>query len=329
MVGTGPWMLALLTFVAVALGTVALTMVVEWGAARRRHRNLASQLNRLSTEGMESAVPGSGTLFRGAQGAELALVQQLSARVPQLRDMKHVLEQADLPWTVQTYLLLSAGIGTGTGSALLLFTGAWLPALIALLVGGSLPHLYVLRRRTRRMKRFEELFPSTVELLGRAIRAGHPFASGMKMVAEEMAEPVGGEFRRTFEEQRYGLPFEDSLTALADRVPLVDVRIFVTAILIQREVGGNLAEILDNLAEIIRQRFTLQRQVRTLTAEGRMSMYVLTAMPFAVGAFVLMSNPDYVKVLFEHPIGNLMVGAALFMQVVGFLWMRSITNIEF
>jgi tight adherence protein B len=128
---------------------------------------------------------------------------------------------------------------------------------------------------------------------------------------------------------RFGLPIGDSLTSLADRVPLVDVRIFVTALMIQREVGGNLAEILDNLADIIRQRFTLMRQVRVLTAEGRMSMYVLGLLPFAVGLFVLYSNPAYVVILFTHPIGHAMLGGAAVMQVIGWLWMRRITDIEF
>jgi tight adherence protein B len=329
MVGGGAWVLALLVFVAVALVTVALSMAWEWFAARQRHRSVAQQLQKLNTEGLESIAPGAGSLFRGGDGQESALVQQISARVPHLRDMRHVLDQADLRWTVQTYLLLVGGLGIGLGAAVMLGTGNLLYAVPAAAFGAWLPHGYVGHQRKKRMARFEELFPGTVDLLGRAIRAGHPFGSGMKMVAEEAAEPVAGEFLRTFEEQRFGLPFEDTMTALADRVPLPDVRIFVTAILIQREVGGNLAEILDNIADIIRQRFTLARQVKTLTAEGRLSMYVLTAMPIAVAAFLFVSNPDYLGVLFEHPIGRFMVGAALFMQVVGFIWMRRITNIEF
>jgi tight adherence protein B len=320
--GSGAWLLALLVFVAVALGTVALVLVIEWVAERRRHRGVTQQLQRLATEGLESLAPGASNLFRGADGTESALVRSLSARVPHLRDFRHTLDQADLGWTVQTYLLLVAGLGLALGSGVWLATGRWYYALPAALFGAMLPYLYVSRRRKKRLKKFEEL-------LGRAIRAGHPFTSGLKMVAEESGEPIASEFRRTFEEQRFGLPFEDSLTALADRVPLVDVRIFVTALLIQREVGGNLTEILDNLSSIIRQRFTLQRQVRVLTAEGRLSMFVLTGMPFAVAAFVFLGNPEYVMILFEHPIGNLMVGFALILQVVGFLWMRRITNIEF
>lgn len=325
----GALMLGVLVFAAVALATVALSLLVEWIAERRRRRGVADQLKRLTTEGLESLSPGAGSLFRGTDGADAPWVQALSARVPHMRDAKHTLEQAALGWTVQTYLLLVVGLGLSFGLGVLLATGSWLYALLAAAIGAWLPRLYVTRKRKKRLAQFEEQFPETIDLLGRAIRAGHPFSSGIRMVAEETADPIAGEFRRVFEEQRFGLPFEDTIAAMADRVPLVDVRIFVTALMIQREVGGNLAEILDNLASIIRQRFTLMRQVRTLTAEGRLSMYVLTVLPFGVALFVFFANPEYVMTLFTHPIGNMMLGVALFMQVVGYLWMRKITNIEF
>jgi tight adherence protein B len=179
------------------------------------------------------------------------------------------------------------------------------------------------------MEKFEEQFPEAIDLLGRAIRAGHPISSGLKMVAEEMPEPVAGEFRNMFEEQRFGLSFADSLASFADRIPLVDVRIFVTAVLIQREVGGNLTEILDNLGHIIRQRFMLQRQVKVLTAEGRFSMYVLTALPIGIAGFIAVSNREYLSPLFETEAGRTMLWAALFGQILGYLWMRRITKIEF
>jgi tight adherence protein B len=325
----GSWLLPLLVFVAVGLATVALSMVVEWVAVRSRRKGVARQLERLATEGLESLAPGAGGLFRGSGGADPLWVQKLATRVPHLRDLRYTLEQADLHWSVQSYLMLVIGLGVALGSAVLLGSGRWGFAAAAAVFGSALPYLYVRHRRKKRLRKFEELFPGAVDLLGRAIRAGHPFASGMKMVAEESAEPIASEFRRTFEEQRFGLPLEDTLAALADRVPLVDVRIFVTALMIQREVGGNLAEILDNLSGIIRQRFTLMRQVRVLTAEGRLSMYVLGLLPFGVGGFVFFSNPSYVMTLFTHPIGHFMVGAALVMQVVGWLWMRRITDIEF
>jgi Flp pilus assembly protein TadB len=148
------------------------------------------------------------------------------------------------------------------------------------------------------------------------------------MVADEAGEPVASEFRRTHEEHRFGLAFEDAMLAMADRVRIVDVRILVTAILIQREVGGNLAEVLDNLASVIRARFNIRRQLRVYTAQGRFSGYVLAVLPIAVGGAIYSLNPPYIKLLFTDPIGKLMVIVAVVFQIIGFLWIRKIVNIE-
>jgi tight adherence protein B len=178
------------------------------------------------------------------------------------------------------------------------------------------------------MHKFEEQLPEAIDLLGRAIRAGHPLSSGLDMVARETAKPVAEEFQRTFEEQRFGLPLEDSLLAMADRVTLVDVRILVTAILIQRNVGGNLAEILDNIAYTIRERFKIRRQLRVYTAQGRMAGYVLAVLPITVGTIIFFLNPDYMMTLFRDPIGKLAVYSAAILQTSGYLWIRKIVNIE-
>ena len=179
------------------------------------------------------------------------------------------------------------------------------------------------------MQAFEEALPDALDLLARAIRAGHPIGSGIKIVADEAQEPVSSEFLQTFEEQRFGLPFDDTMMALTVRVPLIDLRMLVTAILIQREVGGNLAEVLDNLGDVIRQRFTVHRQLRVHTAQGRMSGYVLAVLPIAVGSFIYMANPEYIGLLFKHQLGQLMLTGAVTMQLIGFYWIRKIINIEF
>jgi tight adherence protein B len=183
-------------------------------------------------------------------------------------------------------------------------------------------------RRKRRISQFEEQFPEAIELMGRAIRAGHPLSAGIRMVAEESKDPIAAEYRQIFEEQRFGLPFEEALLGMADRNELNDVRIFVTALLVQREVGGNLAEILDKIATTIRARFTIRRQLRVYTAQGRMSGYVLGAMPIVVGLGLYALNPDYISLLFTETIGQfLLIGAAV-MQIIGYLWIRKIVNIE-
>ena len=188
--------------------------------------------------------------------------------------------------------------------------------------------MYLKRKRQRRVDAFESALPDAIDLLGRAIRAGHPLSAGFQMVAAELEDPISTEFQRTFEEQRFGLPFDDAIIAMADRVALVDVRILVTAILIQREVGGNLAEVLDNLATIIRARFTIRRQLRVYTAQGRFSGYTLAVLPIIVGFLIYMLNPPYMQLLFTHPIGKMLVFLAVVMQVVGFLWIRKIIDIE-
>jgi tight adherence protein B len=224
--------------------------------------------------------------------------------------------------------MASVGLPIGLGLAMLALTRLWPAALIAALLGAMLPYAVVRRRRTKRLYAFEEHLPEAIDLLSRAIRAGHPLTSGLKMVADETKEPISGEFRRTHEENRFGLPFEDALLAMADRVSIIDMRILTTAILIQREVGGNLAEVLDNLANVIRVRFTIRRQLRVYTAQGRFSGYVLAALPIAVGFAIYSLNPPYITLLFTDPMGKLLVLMAVIFQIVGFLWIRKIVNIE-
>jgi len=204
----------------------------------------------------------------------------------------------------------------------------WIIGIAAAGFGASLPYVYVKRRKAKRLEAFEEHFPEAIDLLGRAIRAGHAFSTGLQMVGEESPEPLAGEFRRVFEEQKFGLAIEDSLLALADRIDLVDMRIFVTALLIQREVGGNLAEILDKISYTIRERFTIQRQVRVYTAQGRFTGYLLAVLPIGVGFLIFLLNQEYMLILFQNPTGRLMVTAAALLQIIGFFVIRKIIHIE-
>jgi tight adherence protein B len=178
------------------------------------------------------------------------------------------------------------------------------------------------------MAKFEEQFPEGLDLMSRAIRAGHAFTTAMSMVADESPDPVGQEFRKSFDEQNFGLPLKDALNNLAERVPLLDVRFFVTAVLIQRETGGNLSEILDNLAHVVRERFKILRQVRVYTAHGRMTGYVLMALPAALGVVLSFINPEHMNLLFREPMGQMMLTGAVVMQVVGYVWIRRVVKIE-
>jgi tight adherence protein B len=200
------------------------------------------------------------------------------------------------------------------------------------LIGGCagfmLPFLFLKIKRTRRMRAFEEAFPEALDLMSRALKAGHAFATGLKMVADEMSEPVGPEFRKTFDEQNFGLPLKDALANLTVRIPLLDMRFFSTAVLIQRETGGNLSEILENLAHVVRERFKILRQVRVYTAHGRLTGYVLLALPAFLGIALMFINPDHMELLFREPIGHMLLGAAAVMQTVGYVWIRQVVKIE-
>jgi len=227
------------------------------------------------------------------------------------------------------FLLLTTGFAVAGGMIGLLLSGSVGAVLVLALLGAALPWMFARLRRRRRVQRFEREFPQAMDLLARAARAGHPLSAGVGMVADEDLPVVSAEFRRVDDEIRFGLPQSDALLGLADRISLMDVRIFVTAVLIQREAGGNLAEVLDNIAETIRTRFSLRRQLKVHTAQGRLSGLVLGLLPFAVAAALMLIDASYLTTLAEQPVGRAMVGGALTLQVIGFFWIRHIVNLDF
>jgi tight adherence protein B len=318
-------MAAGLVFLAVTFGAVGIALLIEFLQETKRRRSVVKQLQGI---GALDSVEGGPGLLRGANRDQPAWLQQLSASTPRIRDLGILVQQAGSETSVEALLFMCLGLGIGSGAAILILSRFFPIALVAAAVGGYLPIWFLKRKRQKRVDAFEASLPEAIDLMGRAIRAGHPLSAGFQMVAQELADPISTEFQRTFEEQRFGLPFDDAIIAMADRVALVDVRILVTAILIQREVGGNLAEVLDNLATVIRARFTIRRQLRVYTAQGRFSGYTLAVLPIIVGALIYMLNPPYMKLLFTHPIGKLLVFLAVVMQIVGFLWIRKIIDIE-
>ncbi len=202
-----------------------------------------------------------------------------------------------------------------------------LPILAAVTAGLS-PLAYVAVKRHRRLRQFEEHFPEALDLLNRAIRAGHAFTTGLGMIATEAPEPIAGEFRTTFEEQNFGLPLRDALQNLADRVPLIDVRFFVTSLLIQKETGGNLSEILDNLAHVIRDRFRIYREVRTKSAHGKLTAAILIALPPVMVFAISIVNPQYMHVLYADRIGPPILWGAAIWQIIGSALLWKIIHIE-
>jgi tight adherence protein B len=243
--------------------------------------------------------------------------------------MQLLLEQAGLRWTPARLVHLSI-MAFGAG-----FIIGWvllpIPMALDLLVGlavAPLPFVYVFYQRKGRLKKFEAIFPETLEFISRSMRAGHAFSVSLEMIYREFAEPVSGEFRRTFEEHNLGLPIEVALQGLAKRVPSLDVHFFVSAVLLQKRTGGNLAEILDKLAYVIRERFKLRGRIRAVSAHGRMTATSLSCIPIAVAVLMFYTNPDYVKFFFTDDVGNIMLAVGVALQIFGYLVMKKIVNIE-
>lgn len=214
-------------------------------------------------------------------------------------------------------------------------TFCWLmlpiPNIISLLIGAAVspaPIGYVWWLRKGRLHKFESVFPETLEFISRSMRAGHAFSVSLEMIHREFPEPVSGEFRRTFEEHNLGLPLDTALQKLAVRVPSLDCHFFVSAVLLQKRTGGNLAEILDKLAVIIRERFKLRGRIKAVSAHGKMTASTLSAIPVAVGVLMFFTNPDYVTFFFEDEVGQIMLGVGVLLQLLGFGIMKKIVNIE-
>jgi tight adherence protein B len=316
---------AFLVFLAVAIGAVGLTLLIEWAGERRRRVAVLGELKRLTDRPLAD---NFSALTRGMNGEAPRWMRSLEARFPRLSDLSLMLYQAGVKETPASFILTMAGFAAAFGFIGMLVTRSLFVGIILAATGAFIPYMRIARKRAKRMGAFEEGLPEAIDLLARAIRAGHPLSSGLKMVADELADPISTEFRRTFEEQRFGVAFDDAVLSMADRVAIVDVRILVTAILIQREVGGNLAEVLDNLASVIRARFSIRRQLRTYTAQGRMTGYILAALPIVLASIIYMLNPGYMSLLWTHPMGRFMLFSAIIMQFMGYLWIRKIVNID-
>jgi tight adherence protein B len=243
--------------------------------------------------------------------------------------LQAMIEQAGIRMTVGTLLLSMACAGMAALVAVMWLTRVPMLSLLAGALVAWVPYAYVASVRTRRLRSFEDHFPEAIDLIARALRAGHALPTGIAMAAEEVPAPVGPEFRILFDEQNFGLTLPDALRNFARRVPVLDARFFVTAVLTQREAGGNLAEVLDNLAAVIRERFKVKRQVRVISAHGRLTGAILALLPVCLAVATLIINPAHLGALIQDPIGQRMVMAAAGLQVVGVLMIRRIVNVEY
>jgi len=315
---------ALLVFVLVVglvVGLfVAVTQVPRWLEQRRVGR-------RLQEVGPAAEVAESDIIQRRRESPLPGVDRLLHATSAGPR-LTTLIEQAGSRMTPATLMVCCLVTGVTVAVAVRLLVPQTIAMIAAGLLAGAMPVVLLFRKRSARMQRFEEQFPDALDLLSRAIRAGHAFQAAMGMVATELPSPVGPEFKRTFEQQNFGLPLREAMNELADRVPLLDVRFFVTAVAIQRESGGNLSEILDNLAHVVRERFKIRRQVRVHTAHGRFTGYVLLGLPAFLAVALSFIAPDQMKLLFYERLGQMMVVGAMVLQTIGFFWIRQVIKIE-
>jgi tight adherence protein B len=312
-------LIAILTFLVVVVVFLGIWIFAGSEGSQEQIRKRMSAVHKAEKRGEA----GIGLkLVRDEMMSSVPWMHQLMMKWSWSTRLQDYLTQSGLAVKPAKLVLMSAVLGLSAYLISGYFLSHFYFSLPIAVVVAVIPLGYVAFMRSRRLHKFEELFPEALDLLGRAVRAGHAFTTGLEMIAKESPEPLAGEFRTTFEEQNFGLPLRDALLNLTERVPIVDVRFFVTALLIQKETGGNLAEILDGLARVIRDRFRIYREVRVRTAQGRLTAGILIALPIMMMMILSVLNPHYIGVLFTDPLGPIVLAVAAVMQLIGsaILW---------
>lgn len=314
----------LLVSSAVFLLAIGLTMPVfgeNRGVVKRMRRRLAEI-------GNDAQVPEALRLLRKQRLRELNGIEKFVENLPVFAGLKILIEQAGRDVSVLQVLLLSLVLGVAAGLVAWLIIPLALLSVVAFLMAITVPIFHISQLRQKRLDRFEEQLPEAIDMMRRALQAGYPFSEALKLAGEELEDPLRKEFALTFSDLNYGNDLKWALMGLLERVPSVNVMALVASILIQRETGGNLAEILQKLSSVIRGRFRFHRKVRTLSAEGRLSVWILTLVPFVLFAVIYFTTPDYMKVLIKTDTGLNLIAASCVGMVIGIFWMRKIIRIE-
>lgn len=323
----------MLGFVLVVLAVWGIALL-SWTVLSKRVRSADVDRMKGRLLGKEKkekkADPENVALFHQEDQAKGKIVRSVLTKYNLTKKLQDVLEQAGVKWDAARFVHCCMGFFIGGYVLWWLFAPAEFRAgaLLAAILAAILPLLHVLRLRKKRLHAFEEIFPDALEFVSRSMRAGHAFSVSLEMIHREFQEPLASEFKRTFEEHNLGLPLDATLQGLARRVPLLDVHFFVSAVMLQKRTGGNLAEILDKLAYIIRERFKLRGRIRAVSAHGRMTALALSCIPIGVAVLMFFTNPDYVKFFFTDDVGQIMFGAAAGLQIIGYLIMKKIVSIE-
>lgn len=295
---------------------------------RRGQKALRRQLRRIAAHQVALIAPESVMREEGGSTAKTGRTRRLTRLLPQLANLQRWLSATGVRWGVAQFLLMSVCSGAALAMLANLILG--MPAVTAAVAvgGGLLPTTLASRKRAQRVEKFNHQLPEALEMLVRAIRVGHPLTTALRVVAEEAPEPIASEFRRTSEEQRFGVTFEQSMTSMAERLGSTEARIVVAGMILQRQVGGNLPEFVENVVATIRERLVLQRQVQAQTSQGRMSGTVLTLLPIAMGAIITLVSPTYLGAMFESPVGRLLMGMSAVLLLMGHIWIQRIVKLR-
>jgi tight adherence protein B len=316
--------IAVLVFVVVSLAAFAgLSLLDQRSAQARLLRDRLSKTEKPAEQPIQDAA-----VIRDEMLSRIPAFDAVLRRSERVSLLQKMLEQGNVNVRAGNFLMLCVVGAAVLGILLFIAGGSLIFGWAGAILGFFVPYAYASHRRQKRFQRFEEKFPEAIDTLARAVRAGHAFTTALEMIANEVSEPVAGEFRQLYEEQKFGLPVRDALINLAERIPLVDVKFFVTAVMLQRETGGNLAEILDNLSYVIRERFKILRQVRVHTAQGRLTMVLLMALPPTIVAVMLTINRGFILPLFTDPIGHALIVAGITLQTMGYFFIRRIIRIQ-
>jgi tight adherence protein B len=318
----GVWIFVALVFLAVFLLIAGLTMPV-FGESRRMHKRLLERLATLKTE----ADAEVETLLRQKYRTERTPLEQSLESLPGMQTLARLLEQSGSSTPAYRLAFGSAALGVAVGVAGWDLMHLWYAAVLVALAASALPWVRILQQRARRTAKFEEQLPEALDVMKRGLQAGHPFTQCLKLVAQDMEQPIAREFDYIFSEINYGGDLRHALLGFLERVPSVSAMAFVTAVLVQKETGGNLAEILTRITAVIRGRFKLHRRIRTLSAEGRLSAWILMLIPFALFAIISISSPGYFPVLLHNPLGPKLITIAVVMGFIGMVWIRRIIRI--
>jgi tight adherence protein B len=317
--------LTIMTFmVTLALTISGIYFLLEAPASRKRMRTRLAAIQQSSSESSNEEMG----LLREDVLSQIPAINRFLLRIPLLTRLQVFIHQAAMEITAGMLLLIAFAAALFVFMVVLIADVATPLQVVAVGLAGAMPFFVVSFKRGRRFAKFEELFPDSIDLLARAVRAGHAFTTGLELIASEMPEPIAGEFRITYEQQNFGMPLREALQNMAVRMPLSDVNFFISALQIQRESGGNLAEVLDNLSTVIRERFKILRQVKVFTAQGRMTLYLLVGLaPFTV-LMLFLVNPKYISVLFTDPLGKQFLAGGVALEVLGYLVIRKIIRIK-